>query len=801
MSHLTRSWSQLRRHKTASALIVLVLGSTLGATLCAALFTNLLMRSPLPYPQQQRLVVAEQRIADSSSSQDARQFSYPAIASLHAAKDVFAESVMLDRARDIVTSLSDQPLAAVTYTTDAYRTLFAPPMAKGRFFSGTDSSAGATAVLSDSAWQTLFGRRDDVIGQVLQTASGTAFEIVGVTAPSFVEPQLYGPSHRTDIWLPWRFNPSPAQWGWRAMTDTLVLVGRLQPNVQRDQASARLSAILQTQPRQGAPSDVAGALPPSGQIELHPAQTRIAASGALVGPLLLASTPGLVLIALVNVSHVLTARLLERRRDLMIRRALGANTARLFSLLFFENLILMLATAVVALACAALAIKIMQRFLGDMLPRLNELSLTAPFFGYTLLVVLILAGLLAVIVLGATGRLLLASEFHLGRPGVSAKINPRARVMLMAGQIAIAALLLVASLALLRETRRVIAESEALVLAGTYSAFLFPRPGRDTDATVEPQLDLIQRRLEALAGVEYVSQSHSPLQDDVPAVITAKADRADHAVGLKRIDSQYLAMVGERLLRGKNFAATDDAESSDVAIVNETFARKLSAQGDVLGAQLLRGNTAYSIIGVVADVAYPGRAQAPRIYLPASKAGTNLVIRYQPGTAMTRQAFVEFLESVSPELGVFLYDDLAQQRAQLMRPMWLSAVATVIVSLLVALLSGIGLYGMVRYATGLRSAEIGVRRAFGAKDRDVVWLLVRAHFAALAWGLVSSVAIGFVLLNGPWISSLGAAPATSIWTETVVTFAALALLSVLACYLSARPLLAQSPNFALSQEG
>lgn len=72
-------------------------------------------------------------------------------------------------------------------------------------------------------------------------ASGVDFEVVGVTSREFVEPEFHGPGHRTALWLPWEFNPSPRQWGWAATTDTLKLIVRLEPTSSEQQATQLLS--------------------------------------------------------------------------------------------------------------------------------------------------------------------------------------------------------------------------------------------------------------------------------------------------------------------------------------------------------------------------------------------------------------------------------------------------------------------------------------------------------------------------------------------------------------------------------
>src|SRR5690606_27608702 len=102
---LRGAFVRLRRNKTSTALVVVVVGTTLGAALCAVSFAWMIVARPLPYPEQERLVVARQLIFDHGEQPDSRQFSFPALAVVHEeGKQVFTASVMMDHARDVVVS-------------------------------------------------------------------------------------------------------------------------------------------------------------------------------------------------------------------------------------------------------------------------------------------------------------------------------------------------------------------------------------------------------------------------------------------------------------------------------------------------------------------------------------------------------------------------------------------------------------------------------------------------------------------------------------------------------------------------
>ena len=800
---LHHAWVRLARNKASFALVVTAIGSTLGAVVCALTFTHLVTSQPLPYPQQERLVVAEQVITDHRDKAHSRAFSYPAIAVLHReAHGAFALSVMMDHARDVVVSHPAQPLLNVSYTTGEYAEVFAPPMALGRFLGPNEGVDGArpVAVISHSAWQTLFGMRKDVLGMSVRNASGMDFEVVGVTSSKFVEPEFHGPGHRTALWLPWDFNPSPPHWGWAATTETLKLVGRLASGVGEQHAAERLSELMNARWRAefGTPSSSYADW--STRVEITGAQRAIAGDGADVGTLLLAGTLGLILITLANVTHLLVARVAERTREFSIQLALGASRKHLFVLVLADMLLLMLPTGVLAVAVAAAGFSVMRHFLGTMLTRLDELSVGWWTVTLTISATIVLAVLLSAVALASSGRPAANGALNAGRQATATKMSRRFRAVLMASQVSVAGLLITVSVGLFRDANRILNE-HGIDLERSTSAFLYQSTSAtQREAPIEQQFGEVRRSLADLPGVEKVSQSHSPLQDFIRTAVVSARTASQYPVELKRIDHEYLAITGQGLALGRNFNAAEIRLGADVALVNAAFAKVLERDGGVLGTPLSRdGGEPHTVVGVVDDLAYPGVfADSPRIYLPASEAGSNFIIKFRPGQRMSREQLVAFIATVNPDLGVFLYDDLDQQRSDILLPRRITATATLVVAFLVIFVSAMGLYGMVRYTTRLMRTEIGARLAFGARPRHIVLMLVKNNLAAVASGCVASAAVALLVLPAvhPWFHE----HALEVrWADAAVALSALGLLAVFACYLSARPLLSQSPASALRE--
>ena len=800
---LRQAFVRVARARTVFALVVAALGLSLGAAICALSFAHLVVFQPLPYPEQARLVIAEQVIFDHNQSAQSRDFSYPAVTLLHeSTSDVFDSSVMMDMARDIVVSHPAQPLVNVNYVAGEYAELFAPPMALGQFFSTHDDLERPVAVISFSAWQSLFGARSDILGKSLRTASGVDFQVLGVTARDFDEPEFNGPGHFTSVWLPWKFNPSPAHWGWTATTETLTFAARLAPEVSKRQAAERLSLLLAA-PWRAELGTTAGAHAGwSSQVELISAQRAIAGDGIDVGLLMLSSALGLILVVLVNIIHLLVAKVAQRARDFSVQLALGARRAHLFVLILADMLVLMLPAAVLALVVAAVGFAAMQRYLQGLLPRIDELSVglwtVALMLGFSGLMAVLFAG----IALASCGHPSANGALNVGRNKMASKVSRRLRAVLMASQVGVAGLLIAVNIGLLREASAILNEPR-IDLARSASAFLYQSPSASQNK-VSPERPFaeVKRRLLDLPGVEQLSQSHSPLQDFIKTAVVSTRTGAQFPVDLKRIDYDYLGITGQRLAHGRNFGAADVNGAANVVLINSTLAKLLeqggAMSGKVLGTPLRRGEEApYIVVGVVDELAYPGAsASGARIYLPASQAGSNFIIKFRPGYWLSREQLVALVTGVNPGFGVFLYDDLSRQRSDILLPRRITATAAALVALVVIFVSGIGLFGMVSYATRLRRSEIGARLAFGARPRDIVLMLVRSIFAALATGCATSATFAWLVL--PKLA-LNTHLAGVRGIDASLAFGILGLLAIIACYLSAVLMLTQAPAAALSQ--
>jgi MacB-like periplasmic core domain/FtsX-like permease family len=269
-------------------------------------------------------------------------------------------------------------------------------------------------------------------------------------------------------------------------------------------------------------------------------------------------------------------------------------------------------------------------------------------------------------------------------------------------------------------------------------------------------------------------------------------------VNLKRIDHAYLGITGQRIATGRNFSTEEISQVANVVLINAHFARLLAREGGVLGTLLSRGDdTPHTVIGVVDELAYAGTlANTPRIYLPASEAGSNFIIKFRPGYWLSREQLVAFLSGVNSGFGVFLYDDLSQQRSEILLPRQITATAASIVALIVVLVSAIGLFGMVSYTTSLRRAEIGARLVFGARARHIVLMLVRNNLAAVLIGCVLSALLAWLVLPGVplWFDFR---PVNVDWADAALALSSLGVVVAIACYLSARPVVSQSQASAL----
>jgi predicted permease len=477
-------------------------------------------------------------------------------------------------------------------------------------------------------------------------------------------------------------------------------------------------------------------------------------------------------ISAANVSGLLLARGLKRRRDLALRLAIGAERFDLVRLLAAESLLLALGGGAIGWVASRLALGA----LFSSFPPMNlpiaasvEIGVDGLGVGLGLVVLSAVASALSPMLLVRHASPidgLRANSRDVGSPNASSN-HPRMslRRVLVGVQVALGALLLVTAALCQRALDRGLTlptgfETRSILLA----AIDLPSQGYDEVAT-RSLLDRLAERLRGEPGVvEVAAARRLPL--DIAGISSAEVRVADSAaeaqghastVGFNTVSRGYFGAMGIGLEAGRDFRATDDGASAAVAVVSRAFAKRYwpeAAAEDAVGRTFLLGDDAVSVIGVAADIKIASLAETPRpfFYLPLSQASPNavfVVVRTAGEPLAALPLLREALRALDPAVPLYSVKTMAEHFELGVYKQRLASRSLAVLGGVALILSIVGLYGLLAYFVALRTREIGLRRALGARAVDVLRLLgregIRPALVGLALGLATAAATSGLL--------------------------------------------------------
>ncbi|HET7695218.1 MAG TPA: ABC transporter permease [Vicinamibacterales bacterium] len=729
---------QLVRQRGSSLVAILTLALGIGVSTAIVSLIDATMLRPLPYPDPEQLVtvaVEEQRGGGRWAQPT------PSMADMRAwqqATDVLSH--VAGAGSSFYGRIADGPepeRLRVAHFTEEYLPMHGVTPLIGRNFSRADSEYGATpvALLGYGYWQRRFGGRADVVGQTIRL-DDSVVTIVGVL------PQRFNAA--TPVSTPLQIDPTMFA---RRGTGRVSVYARLRPGVTLERARAVLSS--RTLP--GAPGRD-GAAPAARASVSSRLDDAIAQYRTTVN--VLAGAVGLILlIACVNVAGLLLARGAARRSELALRMSLGAGRGRLMRQLLTEAVVLAIPAGALGVLLAWVSLDALVANIPLTLPanspvRLNleVLALTAALLVPTTLVF----GLAPALTLS---RLRGGATLGRGTRQVGASLSNRGGQLLIGAEVALAVVLVAGAGLMIRSFTRILAVDLGFKVDGLVTMDVLPLE-RTPAAHTEYYLQLLPR-LRTLPGVESVG-----LVDNFP--LGGRTSFSDLTVeGQSRFLSMfemlpgYLDTLGATLRHGRLLTDADYASRFRGVVLNESAARALFPDGGAVGRTVLRLGSAepWTVIGVVADLRHGGplarrereqeRLQAFFPYVPTESdltAATTIVVR----TSSSVPALADQLRRTAAAIGprvlverIRAADDLLADRVITPRR------RMVLLGLLGALgltLALVGVFGMTGYAVTRRTAEIGVRMAFGARPEQVVATILRDAALPIAGGIAAGLA-------------------------------------------------------------
>ncbi|WDE02125.1 ABC transporter permease [Thalassomonas actiniarum] len=781
-----QAWAGLKKTPGFILSVVISMGLTLGALLCVLTLANVLLNDPLPYPEQESLYKVDQSLINDSGEEWAKAYNYPGLMHLYKKQQAFSEIGLLYYDYNIVSSLATQPNVNTTFVTPGWADLFQGELVMGRHFSDSEevNTHNPVAILSYQMWQQEFQGADDVLSKSL-IINDVSFRIVGVLAQSFVEPEIYNVGYKTQVWLPWDFNPTPerAFQAWNRVQEPMLVVGKLKPGLVASQVEQSLTTMMDDTWQQAVVGDEYF----NGwriDMSVQSLKSTILGDTERTILLLIAGVVGLLLIAIANISNLFMARTVQKQRDLAICASVGAKKSHLFNMLFAESSLLLSMALLLALLVAHTGFDIMQSFLSDVLPRVHELSIN----GFTLVSAVILTLLCALGFTALSNNMLNYKALNLvlrsSGKGTSFQVAKSIRQLLIVSQVAIASCLVFANFNLIEQAYSVISAPYGFTMENRVYVSVMTTGTKADSEEKSVVMSQFAEQLEQLPQVRGVSRSVSPLRNMGSRAITMEGSKQKITPELKYIDDKYLSMVEQPLLYGNTFSREDILDNTPVVLVNASFAERVSTDlQQVVGQTLSFGDdTVYTVIGVVADTIMPGTTE-PKVQLfkHTSIRGGSFLIELAPDYELDREQAAQILRGISSQYSLFEMKPLMQTRMRMLFSQFTMAITSASLALVTFLLASIGLYGILSYTTQLRRFELGTRMALGAKRFAIVGLVIGENTMTVVLGFIASVIILFSLYIG-FSAELNAYIGEQLILISVITLSLITWICLFACY-------------------
>lgn len=802
---------------TAIAVATLALG--IGANTAIFAVVNAVLLKPLPFAQAERLMLVHVLVPDREHPgvYNENVWSYPKYRTFTALQQVFDE-VAFFAGRDFDLSGEGEPQRVRgEVVTERYPSVLGVAPSIGRAFNWDEVHTAGTsraAMISDGLWARRFGSDPAMVGRTMRI-NATPYTVIGVLPRGF-----RGLIGNADVWVPLAaFEPSQLT---QAQSHSYTIVARRKHDVQELAAASAVELL-------GNQVDAAHARRDIGMPGWKARATSMYASRVdtdvrRASLVLLGAVGFVLLIACVNLTNLVAAKAMARRREVAVRVAIGASRGRIVRQFLAEAVVLSLFGAagglLIAFALLGGASTVMPEpdvfFRSAVAPGTARITGASGLTrigasmigvdGVTLVFTLGVAVLTAILV-----SLLPAAQASMLRP-VDALKTAKAqggarwvdsRAVLVATQIALALILLAGAGLMIRSAERLHETGIGVDPTGLLTVRIdLPGAAYDNNRGQQFYAQLLER-VGALPGVRSAALGLCPPVSGgcnstiawFPPAKEPFRNGRDPSVGIHWITPGFLDTLGVKLLRGRNITDQDRAGQPKVLLVNETAARRLWPNDDPIGKRMWAGQGSAGsgdpseVVGVVSDVRYRAieTAPVPDVYIPLAQSYTSrmrLFVRSAVDPLTLAPAIAREVHALDANLPL---SELKTMDDRVADAMWRTRIGAWLLSAFAALallLTAIGIFGVMAQAVTQRTAEIGIRMALGAQARDILGLVLGRAAVVTAVGIV--IGVGAALLLTRLLAALlyGVEPADPATFVSVAVL--LGVIALVAGYIPAR---------------
>jgi putative ABC transport system permease protein len=619
----------------------------------------------------------------------------------------------------------------------------------GRFFTPEEDRPGSNrvAVISHALWTSRFGSDRAVLGRPIQL-DGIPHIILGVMSENFQSPSQIQNNERIDVFVPAAYDAALLA---NRGDHEIEVVGRLRPGASVERAQSELDALTTRLGRQY--PDFGGF-----HASIRPLADDLTRNVRASLRAILAAVAFILLIACVNVANLFLVRAAEARRDIALRRALGASRWRIVRGLLAQSVLLSGGACAVGLLLGVWCKDLLVAIAPSGIPRLASAAVDARVVLFAVALSMatgILFGLAPA--WQGTGsplaHVLKSSERMAAGTGLL-----RTRNVLVVSEIALALLLLTGGILLLRsflalhsvdlgyQPDRVLAQT-IMMPAARY---------KDNDAKAA-FFDQLAARVSIIPGITAVAYANQfPLRGGWGSGIqTEDGPPERREADFQAVSPGYFHTLGIAILKGRGLSVNDRKGSEPVAVVSAVFAAKFFPGHDAIGRRFRRGPSQpwISIVGISGDIRRAGKHAevTPQVYLAAAQTNvfpvglSDFAVRTAAdpiaiGKAIQKEVWA--LDPDQPVTAIRTLGDIANENTARQRV--LALLSTLFAGLGVAL-AMIGVYGVVSYSVARRRAELGIRLALGAESRDLLHMVLRQSAILALIGLAIGIPLSLAL--------------------------------------------------------
>jgi putative ABC transport system permease protein len=793
---------------TTTAGLTLALG--IGVTSVMFSVANAVLLRPLPYPDQDRLVLVLNVRGNSADGSSLRASALDFDDYRARAQSFAAMAAHVGTGFTFSGGTEPELVIGQMVTPDFFRVLGVQP-ALGRGFTDDEFMPGRenSVVLSNRLWRRRFGGNPAVVGTQVPV-NGKPFTIVGVMPEG-----IQYPNRISELWAPLPTPRTPELPPVNRGSHYLQVVGRLKQSVTPEQADAELKGIAAALAVQYPDSN---ANLSTRVAPLHSFTVREVKTPVYV---LLGAVGLVVLIACANVTNLLLARATARHRELAVRHALGAGRWRLTRQLFAEAVVLYVVGAAGGLGLATWGTAALVALGPADVPRLAETVVDGRVLVATLLLSLLTALVfgLAPAIQGATPNP--ADALRSGSRGASTGgARQRLRVALVVAEVALSVVLLIgAGLALHSLVRLTTVDPGFDVDDQLTFSVVMPTHKYTTAESLVAFADRLSNQLSLIPGVAHAGSvtqlpfSGQNIENGFEVEGWTPPQPGEEPVaGIRGVTGDYFAALGIRLKAGRAFTAQDRRDSQPVAIVSDGFARRYFGAQDPIGKRLRESGagTWRTVVGVIADVKHSGPADdaRPEVALPYSQVDAGFLTTWnrsiyvvvrggEPGSSLV-PAVRAAIRTLDPDMPLNDVQTMVTlESGTVAQPRFRTVLLGTFAGLAMVLAS-IGVFGLLSFLVTQRTREIGIRVALGATNRDILRLVVGRGLAIAACGLALGL-LAAIPLTRAMQSLLFEVTPLDVPTLVAVV-GGLGVVAGLASYLPARRALRIEPTTALQSE-